>query len=648
MATMNPVVWTPKKLKATRMWQFMRFVEKAHAQPLTNYQQLHDFSVQHPSLFWQSLCDFFGLQWDTQATEVLNQYTHMMDARWFSGVTFNFAEQLLSRDDEHPAIISIDENGERQVLSYQALKHQVSLCAAGLKHAGLVSGDRVAGVMPNVAYTIIAMLATTALGAIWSSCSPEFGVHAIVDRLEQIEPKVLFVCDGHQYQGKVHPAHDKIAEIITKIPSLQHIVVCPFISKNINLDGLSKTSSWDSFLKPATTLDFASLPFSHPLYILFSSGTTGKPKCIIHSAGGTLLQHIKELGLHVDMHQTDNLLFYTTCGWMMWNWMVSTLALGATLTLYEGSPTYPDASRLFELLEQEQVSVFGTSAKFISTVEKEGLIPKHRFQLKTLRCILSTGSPLMPQNYDFVYQHIKADVQLCSMSGGTDIVSCFALGNPMLPVYRGELQCLGLGMSVEVFDESAQPVQNSRGELVCTKPFPSMPIGFWDDPHRARYKKAYFERFSGVWAHGDFAEITSHGGLIIYGRSDAILNPGGVRIGTAEIYRQVEKIPEVIESVAIGQDWQDDVRVILFVKLQEGMLLTDELQAAIRLTIRTNASPRHVPAKILQVADIPRTINGKVVELAIREMVHARAINNIDSIANPEALVYFKDREELR
>ena len=645
---MNTAVWTPQHPETSRMWQFMRVVERVHQQHFSNYQQLHEWSVENPASFWQSLCDFFNINFDTPPTQILNHYSDMLNAHWFSEATFNFAEKLLSRDDEHPALISINENGIRHVLSYKTLKQQVVLCAAGLKHAGVVTGDRVGAIMPNVTYTIIAMLATASIGALWSSCSPDFGVDAIVDRLGQIEPKVLFVCDGHQYQGKIHDGLAHIQQFTTMMPTVTHLVVCPVINSTANCHVTAKAIAWNDFLKPATHLEFTSLPFAHPLYILFSSGTTGKPKCIIHGAGGTLLQHIKELGLHTDIKPCDNLFFYTTCGWMMWNWMVSTLALGATLTLYEGSPTYPDANRLFQLIDEENISVFGTSPKFLSAVEKEGINPSRTFSLQKLRCILSTGSPLLPKNYDFVYQKIKADVQLSSISGGTDIVSCFALGNPLLPVYRGELQCIGLGMSVQVFDEHGMSVHAERGELVCTKPFPAMPVGFWRDPEKNLYRHAYFERFAGIWAHGDFAELTEHGGLIIYGRSDAILNPGGIRIGTAEIYRQVEKIADVIDSVVIAQDWQDDVRIVLFVKLQNGIQLTEELQARIRQILRHNASPRHVPAKILQVADIPRTISGKVVEVAVRQTVQGQVINNLGSLANPEALADFKDRKELR
>ena len=645
---MKTPIWAPKHPETSRMWQFMRFVETKHQQHIADYQQLHAWSVQNLALFWQSLCDFFDLHFDTPTTQVLNDYCEMLDARWFTGATFNFAEKLLSRDDDHPALISIDERNRRQVLSYKELKQQVAMCAAGFKKAGVKTGDRVGAIMPNVAQTIIAMLATTSMGAIWSSCSPDFGTQGAMDRLGQIEPKVLFACDGHQYQGKVHDGLAKIQQISTMIPSLTHIVVCPFINEHVDLGALANAVVWDDFLQPATTIEFTPLPFAHPGFILYSSGTTGKPKCIIHGTGGTLLQHVKELGLHSDIKSNDNLCFYTSCGWMMWNWMVSTLALGATLTLYEGSPAFPNVSRLFQLIEEEKITVFGTSPKFISSVEKESFNPSHNFSLQSLRCILSTGSPLLPKQYDFVYEQIKAGVQLSSISGGTDIISCFALGNPILPVYRGELQCLGLGMSLDIFDEQAKPIRAARGELVCTKPFPSMPVGFWHDQDKALYRHAYFERFPGTWVHGDFAEMTNHGGLIIYGRSDAILNPGGVRIGTAEIYRQVEKIQEVIDSVVIDQEWQDDVRIVLFVKLREGLKLTDELQATIRQTIRKNASPRHVPAKILQVTDIPRTISGKVVEIAVRQTVHGEAVNNLQSLANPEALADFKDRKELR
>ncbi|HAU1248850.1 TPA: acetoacetate--CoA ligase [Legionella pneumophila] len=645
---MNDKVWTPKNPEQTRMWQFMDFAAKKHCQVFENYQDLHTWSVKHPESFWETLCLFFKLNFDTPPHQILNYYSEMIEARWFSGARFNFAQKLLTRRDNHPALISLDENDCKSVISYAELYEKVAQCAAGLKAVGVTTGDRVAAVMPNTSYTIIAMLATTSLGAIWSSCSPDFGTQAALDRIGQIEPKVLFICDGHQYQGKKHSSSEKVIQLPAAITSLRHIVICPNINEEINLEQLPYASYWDDFIKPVKECDFISLPFDHPVYIMFSSGTTGKPKCIVHGAGGTLIQHLKELGLHSDIKSTDNLCFYTTCGWMMWNWTVSALALGATITLYEGSPTYPTDNRMFRLIDEENVTVFGTSAKFISAIEKAGVKPKSEFQLSELRCILSTGSPLLPKNYDFVYEHIKKDLQLSSISGGTDIISCFALGNPILPVYRGELQCIGLGMEVAVYDEQGHSIKQKRGELVCSKPFPSMPVCFWNDKDRQAYKHAYFERFPGVWAHGDFAEITAHNGLIIHGRSDAILNPGGVRIGTAEIYRQVEKVDDVVDSIVIGQDWQDDVRVVLFVKLREGKKLDDELINLIKTTIRKNASPRHVPAKILQVPDIPKTLSGKVVELAVRQVVHGQSVSNLQSLANPQALEYFKDRNELK
>lgn len=644
---MNDIVWTPPNPQQTRMWQFMIFAAEKNCQFFDNYHDLHTWSVKHPESFWSTLCDFFELTFDTPPHQILNYYDTMLDAHWFSGATFNFAQKLLSRRDNHTALISIDEQNNKLSMSYEQLYTEVAQCAAGLKAAGVGVGDRVAAVMPNTPYTIIAMLATTSLGAIWSSCSPDFGAQAAIDRLGQIAPKVLFICDGHQYQGKKHHSAEKIGLLYRAITSLEQIIICPNINQIISLEGLPKAIYWQDFIKPATHCEFVSLPFNHPVYILFSSGTTGKPKCIIHGAGGTLLQHIKELGLHSDLHTTDNLFFYTTCGWMMWNWTVSALALGATITLYEGCPTYPENDRLFELIDNEKVTLFGTSAKYISAIEKAGVTPKSKFNLSQLRCIFSTGSPLLPRNYDFVYEQIKKEVQLSSISGGTDIISCFALGNPILPVYRGELQCIGLGMEVDVFDEEGNSVRQTRGELVCTKPFPSMPVGFWNDKEKLAYSHAYFERFPGVWAHGDFAEITEHNGLIIYGRSDAVLNPGGVRIGTAEIYRQVEKVDAVIDSIVIGQDWQDDVRIVLFVKLREGKTLDEELINTIKSTIKQNASPRHVPAKILQVEDIPRTISGKIVEIAVRQVVHGQPINNLQSLANPQALEHFKNRVEL-
>lgn len=645
------MVWTPKQPERSRMWQFMRFVEQDKAQSLPNYQALHRWSVENRAAFWESLCSFFALSFDTPPKSILKNEHNMLDAVWFEGASFNFSEKLLSRRDKHPALVSIDENGQRIVLTYEDLYQKVRSLALALKAAGVVPGDRVAAIMPNVSATIIAMLASTAIGAIWASCSPDFGAQAALDRLGQIAPKILFACDGHLYMGKKHDGLEKAALLAAAMPSLSHVVIVPNIHADANtrasIKNINKAVLWGDCLKDTEgSLVFEPFPFTHPLYVLFSSGTTGQPKCITHGAGGTLLQHIKELGLHSDIHPEDNLFFYTSCGWMMWNWMVSVLSLGATLTLYDGAAIYPNHARLLNLIADEGVSHFGTSAKFISLLDKANVRPD-KASLAKLRVILSTGSPLLPKNYDYVYQHIKEEVQLSSISGGTDIVSCFALGNPILPVYRGELQCLGLGMNVQVYNDKGRPVIEEQGELVCTSAFPSMPVYFWNDKDKKAYKKAYFERFPNVWAHGDFARITEHQGLIIYGRSDAVLNPGGIRIGTAEIYRQIEKFPEIVDSVVIGQNWEDDVRVVLFVKLQEGLQLDEGLVASIRKTLKENASPRHVPAKILQVPDVPRTISGKIVEIAVRQVVHGEAVENLQSLANPEALEYFRGRKEL-
>lgn len=645
---MKQPIWIPTHPKSSNMYQFLLFLNQRYDQSMQTYDELHAFSVQKPALFWQSLCDYFKIQFNTPPKTILNDYASMLDARWFEGANFNFAEQLLFRKDDKLAIISLDEAGNRCAITYQQLNALVCQCAAGLRKHGVVAGDRVAGILPNVSFAVIAMLAAASLGAIWSSCSSDFGVHAALDRLGQITPKVLFMCNGHDYHGKTHNERDKIKQISQLLPSLTQLVVCPVIKNLPNeIETTPLISYWDDFLIHNTESTFLSLPFSHPLYILFSSGTTGIPKCIIHGAGGTLLQHVKELGLHTDIKSSDNLFFYTTCGWMMWNWMVSTLALGATITLYEGSPTFPAINRIVQIIQDEQVTILGTSPKYLSTLEQADFKPIQTDPVPSLRCILSTGSPLLPEQYDFVYQNISPTIQLSSISGGTDIVSCFALGNPMLPVYPGELQCAGLGMKLAVYNDQGKPVIGERGELVCTQPFPSMPVGFWNDPHRLLYKKSYFERFPDIWAHGDFAEMTNHHGLIIYGRSDAVLNPGGVRIGTAEIYRQVEKVSDVIDSVVIGQSWKNDIRVVLFVVLSDNKVLDDALKTRICKTIRDNASPRHVPAKILQVPAIPRTISGKVVEVAVRQIVEGQTVNNLDSLANPEALNYFKNREEL-
>ncbi|QBS11751.1 acetoacetate--CoA ligase [Legionella geestiana] len=647
---MPEILWTPPPLPEnhSRMAEFLRFAERTHHCTFSDYHSLHRWSVAAPEAFWKTFCDFIGVTFDTPAERVLDAEKGMFGARWFNGASLSFARHLLSRNDEHLAIIAINEQGAREEISFRELNQRVAECAAALRMAGVTRGARVAAILPNSPFAVIAMLATASLGGVWSSCSPDFGVNATIDRLGQAEPVVLFVEDGHVWQGKTHESLEKIPQYLQALKGLATVVVCPVLGLPASIEANGRATSWNAFLRPAEALDVTPYPFDHPLYLLFSSGTTGRPKGIVHGAGGTLLQHLKELALHTDLRAEDRLFFYTTTGWMMWNWMVSALALGTTLVLYDGAPTWPDANRLFDIIDAENISVFGTSAKFLSVVEKSGLRPNEKHPLKHLRTILSTGSPLLPANYDFTSAHIKATIPLCSISGGTDIVSCFALSNPLLPVRRGELQAPGLGMAVEVFNEEGQSVREMRGELVCTRPFPSMPVSFWNDADGRRYHQAYFERFSGVWAHGDYAEITRNGGLIIYGRSDAILNPGGVRIGTAEIYRQIESIPEIVDSVVIAQEWEDDVRIVLFVKLKPGITLDESLCQTIRTTLRTNASPRHVPAKILEVPDIPRTLSGKTVELAVREAVHGRPVINEDALANPEALAFFKNRKELQ
>jgi acetoacetyl-CoA synthetase len=645
----DPVVWapTPERAAQSNLARFMARAAECAGQPVTDYDALYRWSVDQPTAFWPLLADFTDVRFDQLGQSVLEDGDKMPGAQWFADSSLNFAGNLLKYRDERPAIIFRSETGTRIELSFADLYHEVSRVASALRAAGVDGGDRVAAFMPNHPQTVIAMLAATSIGAIWSSCSPDFGVNGVLDRFGQIAPKVLFATDGYSYAGKQIDSIAPVAQISRSLAGLEHVVVVPFLNARPDIRTVEKGSLYEDFVASTSVIDFQSLPFNHPVYVLYSSGTTGVPKCIVHGAGGTLLQHLKEHALHVDLTRDDRLFYFTTCGWMMWNWLVSGLASGATIVLYDGSPMHPDVGSLWQLAEDEEITVFGTSAKFLTAVEKAGYVPK-KHKLASMRMILSTGSPLAPESYDFVYQQVKDDVQLCSISGGTDLISCFALGNPLLPVRRGELQSRGLGMAVEIYGENGEPqAVGNRGELVCTRPFPSMPVGFWDDPDGSRYRAAYFERFPGVWTHGDDAELTPAGGMIIYGRSDAILNPGGIRIGTAEIYRQVEKLDEVVESIAVGQQWEDDVRVVLFVVLRPGLELTEALEENIRDVIRTNASPRHVPAKILDVPDIPRTRSGKLVELAVRATVHGESINNTDAIANPESLEYFRNRPEL-
>ncbi|WP_339879355.1 acetoacetate--CoA ligase [Pseudidiomarina gelatinasegens] len=644
----TPIMWQPdsSQIAAARMTDFMRTVNQKHNQSFANYADLHAWSVDQNEAFWSSVWDYFDIIGERGERTLVNG-NKLPGAQWFPDAQLNFAENLLRFNDDHIAIVFRGENGARQQLTYAELRHEVAALASALKKQGVSAGDRVAAMMPNCIETIIGMLATTSLGAIWSSCSPDFGVQGVVDRFGQIEPKVFITVDGYFYNGKQLDISEKVAAIREQLPSVEQTIVVNFAGFNPKLS--AGVSAWNDYLdRSATTLEFVRMPFNAPLYIMFSSGTTGVPKCIVHGIGGTLLQHVKEHGLHTDIDRDDVVFYFTTCGWMMWNWLVSGLAQGATLLLFDGSPFYPGPEAMWDIAEQEKISVFGTSAKYLSALEKAEYKPAQQHQLSALRAILTTGSVLAPESFDYVYRDIKQNICLSSISGGTDIVSCFALGNPILPVYRGELQCKGLGLDVQVFNDQGVAVTEQKGELVCCKSFPCMPIGFWNDEDGQRYFNAYFARFDNIWAHGDYAEITEHQGVIIYGRSDAVLNPGGVRIGTAEIYRQVEKIDTVLESIAIGQRWHDDERVVLFVRLRDGVELTDELQQQIRKVIRANATPRHVPAVIAQVTDIPRTISGKIVELAVRQIVHGETVKNTDALANPEALAQFKNRAELQ
>ena len=616
-------------------------------QSFDSFDDLYQWSITDSAAFWEALCAYCQVNFTTAAEVTLARADDIMDAGWFEGSTLSFAEHLLRHEGGRAAIIFCGEDGSRREISFDELRSSVAAIAQGLRDKGVVAGDRVAAYLPNCPEAVIAMLATTSIGAIWSSCSPDFGVNGVVDRFGQITPKVLFAANGYRYNGKQIDCIKTTADIVVALPSVQITVIVAFLSVDSNTSAIPNAVDWGDMEVPGQPLKFTPVEFNHPLFVMFSSGTTGVPKCIVHGHGGTLLQHLKEHVLHCDHDEKDRLFYFTTCGWMMWNWLVSGLAAGTTLVLFDGSPFFDDGRGLWKMAERERLTVFGTSAKYISALEKAGVRPIDEFKLPALRSVLSTGSPLAPESFDYVYDAIAADVQLASVAGGTDILSCFAIGNPLLAVRRGELQCRGLGMAVEIFDDAGKPLIEERGELVCTRAFPSAPVGFWNDADNTRYRAAYFERFPGVWAHGDFAELRKTGGMIIHGRSDAILNPGGVRIGTAEIYRQVEKLDAVVESIAIGQKWEDDVRIVLFVVLRDGVELDEVLQAAIRKVIRDNATPRHVPAKIVAVPDIPRTKSGKIVEIAVRSVVHGEDVKNTEALANAEALAHFRDIAEL-
>jgi acetoacetyl-CoA synthetase len=629
------------------MTAFMRAAEARYGVAARDYATLYPFSCNRLDDFWRLVWEFCGVI-GTMGERVVEHADRMPGARFFPDATLNFAENLLREPSDRPAIIFNGEGRRHRTLSHAELRSQVMAFATALRRAGIQPGDRIAGYLPNLPETIVAAVGAAAIGAVWSSCSPDFGVQGVLDRFGQIEPRLLVVADEYFYGGKRHDLSERMDAIRAGLPTVVRTVVVPYMEDS-TIESRAGIVSWDAFLESSgEDLQFERFPFNHPLYILYSSGTTGVPKCIVHGAGGTLIQHLKEQQLHSDIQRGDRVFYFTTCGWMMWNWLVSALASGATLLLYDGSPFHPDGRVLFDWADETGMTFFGTSAKFIDAAAKAGISPATTHNLASVRTIASTGSPLSPESFDYVYRSIKSDVHLASISGGTDIVGLFAGGNPNGPVWRGELQVRTLGMSVDVFDENGIPVRGAKGELVCTKPFPSMPVAFWNDPDGRKYRAAYFDCFPNVWTHGDYVELTEHGGLIIYGRSDAVLNPGGVRIGTAEIYRQVEQLDEVVESLVIGQHWDNDERIVLFVRLREGATLSPGLEARIRDQIRRNTSPRHVPARIVQVAEIPRTKSGKIVELAVRDVVHGREIRNREALANPEALEQFKNRPELQ
>ncbi len=644
---MTEPLWAPSSaaIENSQLTAFTNRIADQTGVSFERYNDLHQWSVTETGAFWNEYWDFAGIVASAKGNVPVENLDRFPGARWFPDARLNFAENLLVEKNDRPAFISLLENGERRELTFAQLHDQTAHIATNLKSRGVSAGDRVAAWLPNIPETAVAMLATSSIGAVWSSCSPDFGAPGALDRFGQIEPSILFACDGYYYAGKVIDIRDKVRAVAAEVPSIRHIVWVTVLGTSDPNEGESR---WEDWLETdAEPLSFAQLPFDHPLYILYSSGTTGKPKCIVHGQGGTLLQHRKEHQLHLDIGQEDNLFFFTTCGWMMWNWLVSALASRCTIVLFDGSPFYPQPGSMFDICENEDVTVFGISAKFLGGVQKEGVRPADSHNLTRMRMLISTGSPLTQEGFRYVYEDIKEDCHLVSMSGGTDLISCFMLGNPNLPVYEGELQSPGLGMAVDIWDDEGNSLEQEKGELVCTLPFPCAPVGFWNDPGNEKYRSAYFEKYPNIWHHGDYAELTANGGYIIHGRSDAVLNPGGVRIGTAEIYRQVEQFDEVVDAVCVGQEWDTDVRVVLFVVMREGEELSSDLEDRIRLQIRKFASPRHTPAKIISVADIPRTMSGKIAELAVRDVIHGREVKNTSALANPEALENFRDLPDL-
>jgi len=649
---MAKLLWKPseERIQGTNMYRFMSYVNAKFNQNFTAYAPLYQWSIDNIPDFWAATWEFVEINASRPYDQVIDDVKKMPGAQWFSGSRLNFAENLLRFRDDQTALVFRGEDRVARKMTYATLYDETARVARSLKSAGVQAGDRVAGFMPNMPETIIAMLAAASIGATWSSCSPDFGIKGVLDRFGQIEPKVLFTADGYFFKGKNFDSMEKISNIIKEIPSVEKVVVVPYTQNNPDIKGLSNGVHYKDFRSSESNLniEFAQFPFDHPLYIMYSSGTTGLPKCMVQSTGGILIHHLKELVLHTDLKREDTIFYFTTCSWMMWNWLVSSLAVGATLVLFDGNPFHPDPGALWKIAQDEKISIFGTSAGYIAALQNAGVTPGKTYDLTPLKAVLSTGSPLSIEGFEYIYREVKADLQLASISGGTDLNGCFALGNPMGPVYAGELQCRGLAMKVEAFAENGKSVINQQGELVCRAPFPSMPIYFWNDPDNQKYHDAYFDFYPNIWRHGDYILITERGGVVIYGRSDATLNPGGVRIGTAEIYRQVDFIEEIEDCVVVGQNWKNDVRVILFVKMAEGYELTQEIINKIKITIRANASPRHVPAVIVSVPDIPYTHNMKKVELAVNKVIHNRPVLNKDSLKNPESLDYFADLEELQ
>lgn len=641
---------TPERAQNTNMFRFMEFINQRFGAKFDDYPDLHQWSVENIPDLWASLWDFLEIRASRPYEQVIDDVEKMPGAEWFRGARMNFAENLLRYRDDRTALIFKGEGRPLSRTSYRELHDEVARLAAALKQLGLGSGDRVAGFTANVPQAVVAMLASVSLGATWTSSSPDFGEKGVLDRFGQTEPKVLFATDGYLFKGRRFDSLERVSKIVEKLPTIEKVVVIPYAQEKPDLSALPQAVLFDDFKAagPVPELEFAQLPFGHPLYIMYSSGTTGLPKCMVQSAGGVLMNQMKELVLHTDLGREDTIFYFTTCGWMMWNWLVASLSVGAGLVLFDGNPFHPDPGALWQLAEEAGISVFGTSAGYLAALEAAGASPGADYDLTRLKSVLSTGSPLSIESFEYVYREIKEDLQLASISGGSDLNGCFALGNPMAPVYAGELQCRGLGMKVFAYDDGGHPVVGQTGELVCAAPFPSMPVHFWADPDGAKYHAAYFDVYPGVWRHGDFIEVNSRGGITVYGRSDATLNPGGVRIGTAEIYRQVEGFSEVEDSVVIGQDWRKDVRVVLFVKMREGIELTEELVQNLRLAIRANASPRHVPAKIISVPDVPYTLNMKKVELAVKKMVENRPVLNRDALRNPECLDYFRNLPQLQ